>query len=72
MDSDNTTEKASSDVFKLDCRQSAEIEDIIISPPETGKYDNLKSELIQQLSTSREKKVHQLIRHEELGDRKPS
>ncbi|XP_022835663.1 uncharacterized protein LOC111363100 [Spodoptera litura] len=56
----------------LDSQYASEVEDIIAYPPTTGKYDKLKSELIKRLSASREKRVKQLLMHEELGDRKPS
>lgn len=56
----------------LDPQYSKEVKDVIISPPETNRYDKLKYELIKRLSASKEKKVHQLLMHEELGDRKPS
>lgn len=56
----------------LDPQYSKEVKDIIISPPDTDKYEKLKCELIKRLSASREKKVQQLLMHEELGDRKPS
>lgn len=56
----------------LDRQYSVEVEDVIIAPPDTGKYDKLKSELIKRLSVSKEKKVKQLLQMEELGDRKPS
>ncbi|KAJ8718381.1 hypothetical protein PYW08_002618 [Mythimna loreyi] len=59
-------------VGHLDSRYAAEVEDIIMNPPATDKYDRLKTELIKRLSKSKEKKVHQLLTHEELGDRKPS
>ena len=49
-----------------------EVEDIIIAPPAHDPYDRLKAELINRLSTSREKRVRQLLSHEEVGDRKPS
>lgn len=51
---------------------AVEIEDIIVSPPATNKYEKLKTELIKRLSVSKEKKLKQLLMHEELGDRKPS
>jgi hypothetical protein len=51
-------------VSQLNQQQAAEVEDIIISPPEHEPYDRLKAELVRRLSTSRE--------HEEMGDRKPS
>ncbi|XP_035444422.2 uncharacterized protein LOC118272176 [Spodoptera frugiperda] len=59
-------------VSHLDPRYASEVEDIIVSPPADDKYGRLKTELIKRLSESREKKVHQLLTHEELGDRKPS
>lgn len=59
-------------ISQLDNQYAAEVEDIIISPPTANKYEKLKSELIKRLSASKEKKVKQLLMHEELGDRKPS
>lgn len=56
----------------LEHRYAAEVKDIIVSPPKTGKYERLKSELIKRMSASREKEVKQLLMHEELGDRRPS
>lgn len=56
----------------LEHRYAAEVKDIIVSPPKTGKYERLKTELIKRLSASREKEVKQLLMHEELGDRRPS
>ena len=57
---------------QLDNQFAVEVKDIIISPPETDKYVTLKTQLIKRLSASQEKKVMQLLRHEQLGDRKPS
>ncbi|KAL0882221.1 hypothetical protein ABMA27_000762 [Loxostege sticticalis] len=59
-------------IGQLDNQYSREIKDIIISPPATGKYEKLKTELIKRLTASNEKKLKQLLMHEELGDRKPS
>lgn len=59
-------------IGQLDQQYAAEVEDIITNPPATDKYSKLKTELIKRLSASREKKVKQLLIHEELGDRKPS
>lgn len=59
-------------VGQLDSQFSREVKDIIISPPATDKYGKLKSELIKRLTASQEKKIKQLLIHEELGDRKPS
>lgn len=56
----------------LEPQYSKEVKDIITSPPATNKYDKLKEELIKRLSASRERKIQQLLMHEELGNRKPS
>lgn len=56
----------------LDPMYAKEVKDIIVNPPATEKYEKLKSELIKRLSASKEKKIKQLLMHEELGDRKPS
>lgn len=56
---------------QLDAQFAHEVEDIIITPPATGKYDYLKAELIRRLSASTEQRFDQLLR-EELGDRKPT
>lgn len=59
-------------IAQLDHKYAAEVEDIITSPPPTGKYEKLKAELTKRLSASQERKIKQLLTHEELGDRKPS
>lgn len=59
-------------IGQLDHQFSKEVKDIIVAPPATDKYEKLKAELIKRLSASHEKKVKQLLMHEELGDRRPS
>lgn len=59
-------------ISQLDNRFSKEVKDIIINPPTSNKYGKLKTELIKRLTASNEKKLKQLLMHEELGDRKPS
>ncbi|KOC58672.1 hypothetical protein WH47_08639, partial [Habropoda laboriosa] len=56
----------------LDFQALKEVRDIVRNPPEAGKYEKLKTELIRRLSISEEGKVRQLLAREELGDRKPS
>lgn len=56
----------------LDHQYAMEVKDIIMNPPEEDKYLKLKTELIKRLSASQQKKVKQLLMHEELDDRKPS
>lgn len=71
--------KVSSDTTKyyyvttqLETKYALQVKDIITNPPETNKYTKLKTELISRLSASQEKRIQQLLVHEELGDRRPS
>lgn len=57
---------------QLEHQHSAQVRDLIVNPPTTGKYEKLKAELIKRLSASQERKIKQLLMHEELGDRKPT
>lgn len=59
-------------ISQLGNQHAAEVIDIIKSPPAENKYEKLKSEIIKRLTASHEKKVKQLLHHEELGDRRPS
>ena len=59
-------------INNLDIQHSKVVKDVLLKPPEEKKYKKIKSELIKRLTASQEKKVRQLLIHEELGDRKPS
>uniref|UniRef100_A0A6P7H0W9 Uncharacterized protein LOC114345479 n=1 Tax=Diabrotica virgifera virgifera TaxID=50390 RepID=A0A6P7H0W9_DIAVI len=59
-------------VANLDTAYILEVRDIIVSPPATARYAKLKSELIKRLSASQQQKIKRLLKHEELGDRRPS
>lgn len=59
-------------MFQLEPKYALEVQDIFVNPPETDKYETLKKELIQRLSTSQTQRVRQLLEQEELGDRTPS
>lgn len=59
-------------ISNLDITLAKAVKDIIIKPPALNRYEKIKSELIRRLCASHEKKVKQLLNHEELGDRKPS
>lgn len=59
-------------VGQLDHKYAVEVKDIINSPPAENKYNKLKTALIARLTVSQDKKSLQLMKHEELGDRKPS
>ncbi|XP_047029504.1 uncharacterized protein LOC124637188 [Helicoverpa zea] len=56
-------------VTQLETKYAMQVKDIITKPPETNKYEKLKTELINRLSASQEKQIQQLLIHEELGDR---
>ena len=49
-----------------------EIRDILISPLPENPYEVLKATLIRRTSASEQKRLHQLLIAEELGDRQPS
>lgn len=57
---------------QLESRFAEQVEDILLKPPQVGKYDTLKYELIKRLSSSQQHKIKQLLEHEEIGDRTPS
>ena len=59
-------------VSSLQPEIAQEIRDLLISPPTDEPYTKLKSELIKCTSASEQKRLHQLLISEELGDRKPS
>jgi hypothetical protein len=59
-------------ISQLDHWCAAQMEDIIISPPEQSPYTTLKAELVRRLTSAREYRIRQLLTLEEMGDRKPS
>ena len=59
-------------VSSLQPEIAQEVRDLLISPPSVDPYDKLKTELIKRTSESEQKRLHQLLISEELGDRKPS
>ena len=59
-------------VSSLQPEIAQEVRDLLIDPPKTERYKTLKAELVRRTSTSEQKKLHQLLISEELGDRKPS
>ncbi|XP_066600153.1 uncharacterized protein [Prorops nasuta] len=56
----------------LDANTLKLLTDVLRSPPEKGKYGNLKNTILNRLSDSRSKQVDKLLRNLALGDRKPS
>ena len=59
-------------VSSLDHRFAHEVRDLLITPPETQPYTNLKRQLIERLTASAHQRVRQLLHDEQLGDRKPT
>ena len=49
-----------------------EVRDLLLTPPATTPYDTLKVELLKRTFASLQKRLHQLLIVEKLGDRKPS
>lgn len=49
-----------------------QVEDVIMDPPDTGKYEALKAALVKRLTDSDSSRVRKLLESEEIGDRKPS
>jgi cleavage and polyadenylation specificity factor subunit 1 len=56
----------------LEQRYATAVRDIVLKPPDTGKYLHLKTELIRRFTPSPAARLKRLFQHEELGDRKPS
>ena len=49
-----------------------EVRDLLLNPSTTEPYSHLKDKLIKRMSESEQKRPHQLLTAEELGDRKPT
>lgn len=56
----------------LDMSISTEVRDIMTSPPATGKYAKLKTELIRRLGISQDQKTRELLENQHMQDRTPS
>ncbi|KAK3752990.1 hypothetical protein QZH41_016304, partial [Actinostola sp. cb2023] len=59
-------------VASLPLNVAADIRDLLIHKPTENAYDTLKTKIIERMTTSKAKKLHQLLATEELGDCKPS
>lgn len=51
---------------------TGEVKDLITAPPPGLTYDLMKAEVLRRTTTSTQKKFHQLLHNEVLGDRRPS
>lgn len=59
-------------VGQLERQDVDEISDLLLSPPETGKYQAIKQRLLQVYEESEHKQLQRLLSEMELGDMKPS
>lgn len=59
-------------ITSLDSKYLAEVEDAITSPPESNKYDNIKTKIIERYADSKLSKIKKLLQSVQLGDKKPS
>lgn len=57
---------------KLDQDSLQEVADIVKSPPNSGKYKNLKEAILRRLVDTTDHQLHKLLTQLELGDKKPS
>ena len=51
---------------------ATKVRDLILKPPDTNPYDNLKEQLVTRTAASEQRRLQQLFNAEELGNRKPS
>lgn len=56
----------------LDRNDIQQISDLVLKPPETGKYEALKTRLIAVYQESESRSLQKLLRGLELGDQRPS
>lgn len=59
-------------VSALDFKTAEEVQDILVSPPETEKYTTLKKALIKAFGKSQAQRDIELLNLNGLGDRKPT
>lgn len=59
-------------IAKLTREAIQQVSDILLAPPDTGKYQTLKSRLLEVFEESENKQFQKLLTDLELGDQKPS
>lgn len=64
--------KYASLVASIDSETLAHVSDVLNQPPDTNKYDTLKTRLIAEFADSENRRVKQLLGDLQLGDKKPS
>ncbi|XP_015119533.1 uncharacterized protein LOC107042844 [Diachasma alloeum] len=66
---ENELDKFHMAAVHLDTHAAAEVQDIILHPPDQTPYKALRKALVERLTASQEAKLHQLLDKEVLGDR---
>jgi len=56
----------------LDASVLAEVSELVINPPESGKYEALKARILSEFQESEEKRLKTLLNQTELGSQRPS
>lgn len=59
-------------VAAIESKILMQITDAVLHPPDTGKYRNLKTVLLENFGASEQQKIRKLLSEIELGDRKPT
>lgn len=59
-------------VGSLGTETAIELRDVLLRPPEDEKYETLKQALLKRNVLSDQKRIHELLSQEDLGDRRPS
>lgn len=60
--------KYSATIGNLDETILAQVKDIVVDQPETGRYERIKSELVKRLADSDGTEMKKLLETEEIGD----
>ena len=68
----NDISKFNTVVATIESNVLSQICDAILNPPEQGKYNNLKSAIIERYCNSEQKKIQKLIFEVDLGDKHPT
>ena len=59
-------------VSSLQPEYASAVRELLVTPPTTNPYQVLKTELMKRTTASEQKRLHQLLTAEELGDRTPT
>lgn len=59
-------------ISQLEQRYLIQVDDVVNKPPADGKYEKIKETLISRLTPSNKDCLRQVVKYEELGNRKPS